>query len=164
MRRSASALALMLALAFSLAHVAQAATWLRSWDAHGRPFDLRSLRGKVVALTFGGRHTQDEVTEVNDELAQEAGRDFQVLCVVDLTEVPGVGRGGALKKIAEADRPGELEHLVDDHGSLRRPFEVSPDERVDILILDKNGDLRARYVGLREVPDALKKIAELRAE
>jgi hypothetical protein len=150
-------------LALCLAIPASAEVWLKSWDAHGNPVQLKDMRGKVVALTFVSRHVREEATEVNDTLAEQAGNDFQVLSVVDMMDIPEVGRGTALKRIAESDRPG-LEHLVDDRGSLKRGFATDPAHKVDILVIDKKGDLRGRYNGLYEMDAAQKKIEELRKE
>src|SRR5690242_15861138 len=117
-----------LAVVCGLSSLARAEVWLKSYDAHGRPVELRDLRGKVVALTFASKETRDEATEVNDELADLAGDDAVVLCVVDLENVPDFGRGTARKKIAESDRPG-LQHVVDEHGALPRAFGVDARSR-----------------------------------
>ena len=137
--------------------------WLRSWDAHGRPVSLADMRGKVVALTFAGKKTRDEATEINDELSAKAGQDFEVLSSVDLEDIPDFGRGTARKKIAEADVPGALEHVVDAKGQLRRSFNA-PMDHVTILVIDKRGELRGRYEGLAELQQAEKQIEELRSE
>jgi hypothetical protein len=156
-------LVLAVVLTLGLSSIAGAEVWLNSKDAQGHPFSLGDLRGKIVALTFAGRHTEDDATEINDELANGAGGDMEVVCVVDLSTVPHVGHKTALKRITESDRPGVLQHLVDERGSLHQSFDVRPDARVDILIIDKNGELAGRYQGLQGVPEAKKKIAELRA-
>jgi cytochrome oxidase Cu insertion factor (SCO1/SenC/PrrC family) len=156
-------LALAGALTLGLSTPAAAEVWLKSWDAKGNPVQLRDLRGKVVALTFASRHTQEEATEVNDTLSENAGDDFQVLSVVDMMDIPDMGRGTARKKIAESDKPG-LQHVVDDRGSLKRGFSTDPSRRVDILLIDKKGELRGRYNGLYELKAAQKEIEELRNE
>jgi hypothetical protein len=165
MRTSRLMLASLLAGALSLvpAPRASAEVWLKSWDAHGNAVELREYRGKVVALTFASRHTQEEATEVNDTLAENAGDDYQVLSVVDMADIPDFGRGSARKRIAEADRPG-LQHLVDDRSRLGRAFGTDPRKEVEILVIDKNGDLRGRFDGLRDLAAAQKRIDELRKE
>jgi hypothetical protein len=165
MRTLRLTLAAVLACGLATAHprVAAAEVWLKSWDAHGNPIELREYRGKVVALTFASKHTQDEATEVNDELADLAGDDFQVVSVVDMADIPEFGRGSARKKIWEADRPG-LQHLVDDRSRLGPAFGVDPKRQVEILVIDKNGELRGRYDGLRELPAAQKQIQDLRKQ
>ena len=137
--------------------------WLKSYDGHGHPFDLKSARGKIVALTFASRHTKDEASEVNDTLAEKVAKGgLEVVCVVDFTDVPDIGRGMAKKQVAEHDRPGQI-NLVDDKGSLKKAFHVDPKTRVDILVLDANGNLQGRYAGLGQLDAAVQKIDELRA-
>lgn len=162
--RPALLLVAILGLSTLAGRTADAEVWLKSWDARGNPIQLRDLRGKVVAVTFGSRHVQDEITEVNDTLVAQAGDDFEVLCVVDMMDIPDVGRGTAKKRIADADKPGVLQHLVDDKGSLKRAFEADPRSRVDILLIDKRGELRGHFRGLNELEAATKKVQELRAE
>jgi len=159
MRRVALALAFLLAVTAG----ASAEVWLKSWDAHGRPVELRDLRGKVVALTFASKHTRDEATEVNEELADLSDDDAQVLSVVDLEDVPDFGRGTARKRIAESDRPG-LQHVVDERGSLPRAFGVDATRRVAILVIDKSGELRGRFDGLRDIQQAERLIEQLKKE
>jgi hypothetical protein len=157
--------ALVVAFVFGVSSAATAETWLKSWDAHGRSVQLSDYRGKVVALTFAGKHTRDEATEVNDELAELAGDDAVVLSAVDLEDVPDFGKGTARKKIAESDRPGVLQHVVDDRGTLARAFNADPKQSVAILVIDKNGELRGRFEnGLRDLPQAEKLIRELKDE
>jgi len=152
------------ALVLGLSSVASAETWLKSWDAHGRPVELRDFRGKVVALTFASKGTRDEVTEVNDELADLAGDSAEVLCVVDLEDVPEFGKGTARKKIAESDKPGLIQHVVDERGSLPRAFNVDARKKVGILVIDKNGELRGRFDGLRDLEKAQKLVEQLKDE
>jgi hypothetical protein len=136
--------------------------WLRSFDATGQPYDLSSERGRVVALTFASRHMRDEAEEVNDALSARAGEDFQVVSVVDFTDVPQIGWGSAKKQVARHDRPGRIQFLVDETGQLKHAFRVDPRSRVDILVIDQQGILRGRYAGLRQLDDAVREIERLR--
>jgi hypothetical protein len=137
--------------------------WLHGFDGHGRTFDLRSLRGQVVVLTFGSRATRDEVSEVNDELARlaEPG-EVRVVSVVDMEGIPNYANGMARKKIAESDREGRLQHVVDDQGTLKRSFGVDPQRQVDIFVIDKSGALRGRFTGDRQVDEVAALVDELR--
>jgi hypothetical protein len=136
--------------------------WLHGFDARGREITLGSLRGQVVALTFVGRKTRDTGTDINDDLSKlaEPGR-MSVVSVVDLEDVPHIGHGTALNKIAESDRPG-LIHLVDDHGGLKQSFSVDPTREVTILVLDRDGAVRGRFEGEAGLPAALKLIEQLK--
>ena len=137
--------------------------WLHGFDARGREITLGSLRGQVVAVTFVGKKTRDEATDINDDLAKQAepGR-MSVVSVVDLEDVPHFGRNTALNKIAESDRPG-LVHLVDEAGRLKESFGVDPARQVTILVIDRDGAVRGRFQGEAGLPAALKLIEQLKA-
>jgi hypothetical protein len=152
-----------LAVAAALCGVASAEVSLKSSDARGRPVQLKDYRGKVVAVTFASKETRDESTEVNDELATLSDRDALVLSVVDMESIPHFGRKTAFKKIARSDRPG-LQHVVDEHGEVAHSFGVDPRSQVAILIVDKNGGLRGRFDGLRELPQAQHLMEQLKQE
>jgi hypothetical protein len=118
-----------------------------SFDAHdgrGHPFHFDSTRGRVVALTFGSRATQNEARLVNDELARKVGRDFTVVSIVDFVGIPEGAREMARHKTVQSDRPG-LKHLVDDDGSLSKELGARPDKGVDIFVIDRAGRLVGRY-------------------
>jgi hypothetical protein len=132
-------------------------------DALGRAFDLVDLRGRIVAVTFASRYTRREASKVNDALSAEGvGGDVTVVSVIDLVGVPAFAHSYARRKAAEADRAGRVRHLVDD-GQLRDRFGARPAERVDILIIGRDGSLKGRYAGERELEAALRHVQTLRA-
>ena len=131
---------------------------LQAPDAHGRAFDLATLRGSVVAVTFVSRYTQDEGVRVNEALG--ARSDVKVISVVDFIGIPGFVRGYARRKVAEAD--GRVQHLCDEDGALRRRLGVHPDKHVDIFIIDRDGALRGRFEGEAELTAALRLVDEVR--
>lgn len=133
-------------------------------DASGKPFDLERLRGRVVALTFASRQTRDEAAHVNQELAGRASSAVTVVSVVDLSNVPTFALGYARRRVAESDHPGRLEHVVDEHGTLARPLQAEPQRRVDMLIIDREGALRGRFVGEKQLAQALHLLDELAAD
>ncbi len=143
------------------AFAARQYAWLRGWDSHGRPFDLASLRGQIVLLTFAAKNTRDEATDINDQLAEKAKPgEISVVSVVDLENVPDYGHGVARKKIRESDQPG-LHHLVDDNGALRRSFHVDPRKQVDIFVVGRDGAVLGHFVGESGVQEALKLVDSL---
>jgi len=131
---------------------------LRAADAHGRAFDVASLRGSVVAVTFVSRYTQDEAMRVNDALG--ARRDVKVVSVVDFIGIPGFVHAYARRKVAEAD--GRVQHLCDERGTLRRRLGAHPDKHVDIFIVDRDGGLRGRFEGAGQLAAALRLLDEVR--
>jgi hypothetical protein len=131
---------------------------LQAADGRGKSFDLSSLRGNVVAVTFVSRYTQDEAARVNEALGSRG--DVKVVSVVDFIGIPGFVHGYARRKLAEAD--GRVQHLCDEHGELRRRFGAHPDKHVDIFIIDRDGGLRGRFEGKAQLEAALRLLDEVR--
>ena len=153
-------LALMVAVAAPSPLRAQGpAVALQAADARGRRFDLASLRGNVVAVTFVSRYTRDEAARVHDALG--ARDDVKLVAVVDFVGIPGFVHGYARRKVAEADNE-HIQHLLDEHGDLGRRFGARPDKRVDIFVIDRGGGMRGHFEGARQLDDALRLIDELR--
>jgi hypothetical protein len=136
-----------------------AQVWLRGWDGRGQEFDLSSVRGRFVALTFCSRFTKDEAAKVHDALT--ARGDVMVVSVVDFAGVPSFAYGYARRKIAEHDQAGHIVHLVDEQGGLKRAFQTDPERRVDILVIGRDGALKGRFRG-EQVADALRLLDQLR--
>lgn len=132
---------------------------LQAPDGRGHPFDLSSLRGQVVAVTFASRYTQDEASRINDALG--ARSDVKVVTVVDFMGIPGFVHGYARRKVAEAD--GKVQHLCDERGQLRRQFGAHPDKHVDIFVIDRDGGLRGRFEGQIQLEAAMRLLDEVRA-
>lgn len=133
---------------------------LRAPDGRGHPFDLASLRGSVVAVTFVSRYTQEEAAKVNEALTTRS--DVKVVSIVDFMGIPSFVHGYARRKVAEAD-DGRVQHLCDEHGRLRKRFDAHPDKYVDIFVIDRDGVLRGRFEGARELDAALRLLDEVRS-
>ena len=127
-------------------------------DAHGRAFDLASLRGNVVAVTVVSRYTHDEALRINRALG--ARGDVKVVSVVDFIGIPRFVHAYARRKVAEAD--GRVQHLCDDDGALGRRLGAHPDQHVDIFIVDRDGGLRGRFEGAQQLEAALRLLDEVR--
>jgi hypothetical protein len=132
---------------------------LAASDAHGRRFELSSLRGNVVAVTFVSRYTRDEAARVHDMLGTR--EDLKVVSIVDFVGIPGFVHGYARRKVAEADG-ARLQHLLDEHGDLGRRFGAHPDKHVDIFVIDRGGGMRGHFEGAGQLGEALQLIDELR--
>jgi hypothetical protein len=129
-------------------------------DPDGRPFALESSRGRPVALIVVSRYTRKEAERINDALTPLAGH-VEVITAVDFMGIPGLFHGYARRKIREAQTRSPIHMLVDEHGQWRRFFGVAPDKRVDILVIDRDGLLRGRFAGPKEVHAALDLIRTL---
>lgn len=131
---------------------------LQAADARGRAFDLATLRGNVVAVTFASRYTQDEAARINTTLTSRV--DVKVVSVVDFVGIPGFVHDYAKRKVAEAD--GRVQHLCDERGELKRQFGAHPDKHVDIFIVDRDGGLRGRFEGQQQLEAAMRLLDEVR--
>jgi hypothetical protein len=138
-------LAIVGAILFSAsAALAQNVVSFDARDGRGRPFHFESTRGRVVALTFASRATQNDARKVNDELQKRASRDFTVVSIVDFRGIPSGAVTTAREKTAQSDRSG-LKHVVDDDGSLSDQLGARPQQGVDIFVIDRGGRLVGRY-------------------
>lgn len=159
MRVKPTTVILMALSLFAFAPPASAArqyAWMHGWDASGRPFDLRSLRGQIVALTFASKDTRDEATEVNDELTKLVvpGR-VALVSVIDLANVPQYAYGTARKRIRELEQPGVV-RVVDERGELSRAYQVEPRKQVDIFVIGRDGEILGHFVGSTGADEAIK--------
>jgi hypothetical protein len=135
--------------------------WLAGSDVYGRPFDLRSLRGQVVVLTFTSRYTQSEAHKINQALSTHAGVGLTVVTVVDLVGVPSLFHGYAKRRIADEEERGRVRHLLDEDGHIRSHFGAEPARHVDIVIVDQEGALRGRFRGEQQLGAAQALIDQL---
>jgi hypothetical protein len=150
---------LILLCASLAAHAQGPVLTLQAADAHGRTFDLSSLRGNVVAVTFVSRYTQDEGQRVNGALGSRG--DVKIVSIVDFTGIPGFVHSYARRKVAEAD--GRVQHLCDEAGTIGRRFGAHPAKHVDIFIVDRDGGLRGRFEGQGQLGSALRLLDEVRS-
>jgi hypothetical protein len=134
---------------------------LQAVDARGQTFDLVALRGKVVALTFVSRYTQDEAHQVLDALSRHS--DIKVVNVVDFTGIPRFVHGFVRKKVAQAAASGHVQQLCDERGDLGRRFGADPGKHVDIFIIDREGVLRGHFAGMSQLDQAERRLDEVRS-
>jgi hypothetical protein len=158
-RSTKAILMFLLALLPGLAWAQDPLVSFRAYDARGQPFELAWLRGRIVALTFVSRYTQDEATRIHEALGRRG--EVKLVTVVDFTGIPGFAHGFARRKVAEAD--GRIQHLCDERGELGRRFGAQPDKRVDIFIIDRDGQLRGHYAGLSQLMQAERLLDDLRS-
>ena len=122
---------------------------MRGRDANGRWIDLSSLRGRMVVISFGSRHTEKQARAINDRLSRSGNA---VVSVVDLRGVPRMAHKLALKKIRESDRPN-LHHIVDEDGVLAGAVGADPRHHVDMLVVDRRGRLIGHYRDEEQLAD-----------
>lgn len=132
-------------------------------DVHERPFDVASLRGRVVVLTFGSHANPRELERINMALRGrvQAGA-LSLVCAVDLSAVPSFVHALPRRRIAAAERSqGFLKFIIDADGRLRDQLGVRPRDRVDVLVLGQDGTLRGRFQGEGELPKVQALVDEL---
>lgn len=137
---------------------------LRAVDAHGQPLDPAKLRGEVVAVTFCSRYTQREVGAINERL-QAAARpgDTEVISVIDFEGIPRLFHDYARRRVRESEQKGGgVKHLIDEQGKLKHLFDADPRRRIDILVLDREGNVRGHFIGAGQVDDAMRLMNDLR--
>lgn len=136
---------------------------LEGRDAAGRPFRLESERGRVLAVTLVSRYTQRQVERINDALGACARPgEVSVVTVVDFIGIPHLFHGYARRKVLEGTQRSRIRFLVDEQGLWRSYFQARPDQRIDILVIDRAGRLRAHFVGEEQLGEALRLIDSLR--
>jgi hypothetical protein len=134
-------------------------------DAAGHEFRLESERGQVVAVTLVSRYTRKEAERVTRVLNTRVDDgDVGVVAVVDFIGIPRLFHNYARRKVIEGTRTSRIRWLVDDRGDWRRYFDAHPDKCVDILVLDRQGNLRAHFIGEQQLDAALSTIDRLRTD
>jgi hypothetical protein len=129
--------------------------------AAGGTVRLDDERGRVVAITLMSRYTSDELQRINRALESEAASDVRIVTVVDFIGIPRLFHEVARARVAAAAIDPAIEVVVDDSGSWRARLGAAPDKRVDIIVLDRSGELRGHFVGLAQVDDARRLIRDL---
>jgi hypothetical protein len=137
---------------------------LEGVDPHGRAFRIADARGKVVAIDLVSRYTRRELEQINQALEPQIDGGMKLVTVVDFTGIPRLFRGYARRKVCENVKGNSVQFVVDDEGQWRAALGARPDRRVDILILDRNGELRGHFVGARQLAPAIRLIGRLRDE
>jgi hypothetical protein len=130
-------------------------------SAQGHAISLDDYRGRVVAITLVSRYTRKELERVNAALVGEIGPDVTMMTVVDFIGIPRLFHGYARRKVAEGAAHTVVQFLVDDRGSWRMALDAAPDKRVDIIVLDREGELRGHFVGVSDIERARRLIRDL---
>lgn len=130
-------------------------------SAQGHAFRLDDDRGRVVAITLVSRYTRKELERINAALVSELGPDVKMVTVVDFMGIPRLFHGYARRKVVEGTLHTPVQFLVDDRGSWRTALGAAPDKRVDIIVIDRDGELRGHFVGAGEIEPARRLIREL---
>lgn len=129
--------------------------------ANGAEFRLSAERGHVVAITLVSRYTRGELEKINEALKPELGPTVNLVTVVDFVGIPRLFFGFARMQIAAASKTTPVQFVVDDDSHWGPALGAAPDRRVDILVLDQQGELRGHFVGVDQVNAARRLMREL---
>lgn len=129
-------------------------------DINGRPFDLATLRGQIVVVTFSSRSTAKESRAINRRLdALVAPGRVAVVTVVNLAEVPSLFLGYARRRVAEATAHSRIAYVLDERGHLSSMLAI---DAPAILVVDRAGYVHARFRGEAELDAVLRTVDGLR--
>ena len=143
--------------------VAAAPVQMSGVDIKGRSIRLEEGRGRVIAITFASRFTGSEAEQVNKSLMQEASPAVGMVSIVDFVGIPALFFGMARDIIASWSPKTPARLVIDEQSSWSSALGAAPDKRVDILVLDRDGELRGHFVGVGQVEAARRLIHELTA-
>jgi hypothetical protein len=132
-------------------------------DILGHAVRLEDARGRVMAITFASRFTGGEAEQVNKALMREVSPGVGMVSVVDFVGIPQMLYGLARNVIATWTPKTPAQLVIDEHGLWRSRLGAVPDKQVDILVLNRQGELCGHFVGVRQVEDARRLIRELTA-
>ncbi len=141
-RKSITVLTLLLALAAAAALALQ--TGLRApnfklTDQFNKIWSLDAQKGVVTALIVADRDSGRAMGSWVDNLKTKYGSKIQVLGLLDLHSVPGIGRGIARSRI-KSETKDPL--MLDFDGNISKQYGVSSKNPAAVVI-DKNGIVRA---------------------
>lgn len=108
-------------------------------DQFGKNWNLSNLRGNVTVVIAANPDSGRLMGPWVDNLKTRYGSKVQIIGLMDLHSVPGIGRGIARSRIRkETSDP----LMLDFNGSTARAYSVS-DKYPVVAVIDKNGVVRA---------------------
>ena len=137
-------------------------------------YQTDKLHGNVVVITVVSRYTEKESYQVNWRLGTRLkDGDFRMVTVIDFIGIPkfsfiyNIARNRILKETTKANEElvkhnvSPVEYICDMNMVLRGPLQSDPRHRVDIIVIDRNGEVRGHFNGIREIDQAIKLIDNL---
>ena len=130
--------------------------------------------GQVVVITVVSRYTEKESYQVNWRLGSRLeNNDFRMITVIDFIGIPRLGfiynyaRKRILKETTASNiklkqkGTSPISYICDMKETLRDQLKADPRHRVDIIVIDRTGEVRGHFNGIMEIEQALKLIDEL---
>ncbi|MCE5322097.1 redoxin domain-containing protein [bacterium] len=108
-------------------------------DQFGKTWDLSSLSGKVVVVVVANRDSGRAMGPWVDNLKKKYGDKIQLLGLMDLHTIPGIGRGIAKSRIRKETKDPLM---LDFNGSTAKAYDVSGKIPV-VVVIDQNSVVKA---------------------
>ncbi len=147
---------------------------IRAASNDGEWIQSDNLHGNVVVITVVSRYTEQESYFVNWKLGTRLNDgDFRMITVIDFIGIPRFGfiyniaRKRILKETSAANEQlkkkgiSPIKYICDMKETLRGQLNADPRNHVDIIVLDKNGEVRGHFNGQVEIEKAINLIDQL---
>lgn len=131
-------------------------------DTAGKSFRLEDDLGLTIVLVLSARPKRSEIERVTQAVVGlvKPGQ-VDVLNVVDFTAIPAGFRGYAKREIAESARKSPIRFLIDERGAWKRAFQGRSEDHIDLVVFDRQGDIRGRFPGEAEFQPMLRLVEGL---
>ncbi|MCE5197788.1 redoxin domain-containing protein [bacterium] len=108
-------------------------------DQFGKLWDLSKLNGTVTVVVAANKDSGREMGPWIENLDSKYGSKIQLLGLMDLHSIPGIGRGIAKSRIRK-ETPQPL--MLDFDGTVSKAYSVTSDSPV-VVVIDGNSRVKA---------------------
>ncbi len=108
-------------------------------DQFGKTWELSALSGKVIVVVAANRDSGRAMGPWVDNLKSKYGDKIQLLGLMDLHTIPGIGRGIAKSRIRKETKDPLM---LDFNGATAKSYDVSSKVPV-VVVIDKSSNIKA---------------------
>lgn len=108
-------------------------------DQFDKVWVLQNLKGTVIVIVAANKNSGRAMGPWVDKLKATYSGKIQLLGLLDLHDVPGIGRGIARSRIKDETKDPMM---LDFHGNTGKAYEVSSDYPV-VVVIDKSSVVRS---------------------
>jgi predicted transcriptional regulator len=112
-------------------------------DQFGKQWTLSGLAGNVTVLVAADRNSGRSMGPWVDTLKNRYSGRIQILALMDLHDIPGIGRGIAKSRIRDETKDPVM---IDFHGTIAKAYGVNSKYPV-VVVIDKGSIVRAVQTG-----------------
>jgi predicted transcriptional regulator len=113
-------------------------------DQFDKTWNLSGLKNKVVVVVAANRDSGESMGPWVDKLKSRYGNKIQILGLLDLHDIPGIGRGIAKSRIKKETRDPMM---LDFKGDTGKAYEVSDNYPV-VVCVDRKSQVRSAQKAL----------------